>query len=53
MTRARTRAFFVLGGGKIKLRLDEVSTVKLGTNAIDPDIEKIINAVIWDYSYLF
>ncbi len=50
---SHNKGFFVLGGGKIKLRLDDVSTVKLGTNSIDPDIEKIINAVIWDYSYLF
>ena len=50
---SENKGFFVLGGSKIKLRLDEVSTIKLGTNAIDPDIEKIINAVIWDYSYLF
>ncbi|PKM40438.1 MAG: putative selenate reductase subunit YgfK [Firmicutes bacterium HGW-Firmicutes-9] len=50
---SENKGFFVLGGSKVKLRLDEVSTVKLGTNAIDPDIEKIINAVIWDYSYLF
>jgi putative selenate reductase len=46
------KGFFVLGGGKIKLRLDDVSVVRLGTNAIDPTIEKVINAVIWDYSYL-
>jgi putative selenate reductase len=50
---SENKGFFVLGGSKVKLRLDEVSTVKLGTNTIDPDIEKIINAVIWDYSYLF
>ncbi len=46
------KGFLVLGGGKIKLRLDDVSTVHLGKNEIAPDIEKIINAVIWDYSYL-
>ena len=50
---SENKGFFVLGGGKVKLRLDAVSTVKLGTNAIDQDIERIINAVIWDYSYLF
>ena len=50
---SQNKGFFVLGGGRIKLRLDDVSTIKLGTNAIDPDIEKIINAVIFDYSYLF
>ena len=50
---SENKGFFVLGGSKIKLRLDDVSTIKLGTNAIDPDIERIINAVIWDYSYLF
>ena len=50
---SQNKGFFVLGGGKIKLRLDDVSTIKLGTNAVDPDIEKIINAVIFDYSYLF
>ncbi|NLI53903.1 MAG: putative selenate reductase subunit YgfK [Clostridiales bacterium] len=50
---SENKGFFVLGGGRIKLRLDEVSTIRLGANAIDPDIEKIINAVIWDYSYLF
>ncbi len=49
---SENKGFFVLGGGKIKLRLDDVSTVKLGTNTIDPTIEKIINSVIWDYSYL-
>ncbi|MEA5048254.1 MAG: putative selenate reductase subunit YgfK [Eubacteriales bacterium] len=46
------KGFLVLGGGKIKLRLDSVSIVRLGTNTIDPVIEKIINSVIWDYSYL-
>jgi hypothetical protein len=44
---SENKGFFVLGGGRIKLRLDEVSTIRLGANAIDPDIEKIINAVIW------
>ncbi|MEN6564391.1 MAG: FAD-dependent oxidoreductase, partial [Christensenella sp.] len=46
------KGFFILGGGKVKLRLDDVSIVHLGTNAIDPKIEQLINAVIWDYSYL-
>ena len=46
------KGFFVLGGGKVKLRLGDVSVIKLGTNAIDPKIEQIINSVIWDYSYL-
>ncbi len=50
---SENKGFFVLGGSKVKLRLDGVSTVKLGANEVDPDIEKIINAVIWDYSYLF
>ncbi len=49
---SENKGFLVLGGGKVKLRLDDVSTVRLGKNEIDPDIEKIINAVIWDYSYL-
>ncbi|MEN6594931.1 MAG: putative selenate reductase subunit YgfK [Clostridiaceae bacterium] len=49
---SENKGFFVLGGGKIKLRLDGVSTVRLGANEIDPKIEQFINAVIWDYSYL-
>jgi len=49
---SENKGFLVLGGGKIKLRLDDVSTVRLGKNEIDPAIEKFINAVIWDYSYL-
>ena len=49
---SENKGFIVLGGGKIKLRLDSVSSAKLGANEIDPDIEKIVKAVIWDYSYL-
>jgi hypothetical protein len=41
-----------MGGGKVKLRLDDVRVVRLGANEIDPKIEKFISAVIWDYSYL-
>ena len=48
---SENQGFFVLGGGKIKLRLDGVSTVRLGANEMDPKIEQFINAVIWDYSY--
>lgn len=49
---SENKGFLVLGGGKIKLRLDGVRVVRLGANEIDPKIEKFINAVIWDYSYL-
>ena len=49
---SENKGFLVLGGGKIKLRLDDVSTVRLGKNEIEPKIEQLINAVIWDYSYL-
>ncbi len=50
--RSENTGFFVLGGGKVKLRLEGVSTVRLGANEMDPKIEQFINAVIWDYSYL-
>ncbi len=49
---SENKGFLILGGGKVKLRLDEVASVKLGENKIDPDIEKIISAVIRDYGYL-
>ena len=49
---SENKGFFLLGGGKLKLRLDDVKTVKLGANEIEPAIEKIISAVVWDYSYL-
>ncbi len=50
---SENKGFLVLGGGKVKLRLDGVSTIRLGADAIDPAIERLINAVLWDYSYLF
>jgi len=50
---SENKGFLVLGGGKIKLRLESgVSIVRLGEGAIDPEIERFIRAVIWDYSYL-
>jgi putative selenate reductase len=49
---SENKGFFVMGGGKVKLRLDDVRVVRLGANEIDPKIEKFISAVIWDYSYL-
>jgi putative selenate reductase len=50
---SKNDGFFVLGGGKIKLRLyNGVSTVRLGAGEMDSQIERLVSTVIWDYSYL-
>ena len=45
--------FLPLGGGSYKVRLaDGVRTVRLGKDALDPDVERIIRAVEANYAYL-
>lgn len=46
------KGFLPLGGGRYKLRLDDVKTVTLGKNEIPAEIEGIIRAVETDYAYL-
>ena len=49
---SKNRGFLPLGGGRYKLRLDNVRTVTPGKDSIDADVERIIRAVEKDYAYL-
>lgn len=49
---SKNLGFYYLGDNKFKLRLDDVRTVTLGSGEIDPDVEKILSAVLEKYTYL-
>ena len=49
---SQNKGFLPLGNGKFKVRLDSVSVIELGKNAIDAEIERIIRTVVDAYSYL-
>ena len=49
---SENRGFLPLSGRTVKLRLDDVQTVDLDRDAIDPDAKALMETVLRDYHYL-
>ena len=49
---SENKGFFPLSERVVKLRLDDVRTVNLDRDAIDPDAKALIETVLKEYSYL-
>ena len=49
---SENKGFLPLHDCVVKLRLDEVKTVDLDRDAIDPDAKALIETVLKDYHYL-
>ena len=49
---SENKGFFPMGGGRVKLRLDDVRTVMLGKDTLDRDVDLLIRTILLGYGYL-